>query len=59
MLPQTPALKPTKPLIIELVEANGGSIETKRPENDGNTFVLSEPADRALWKTYTEKGIPI
>jgi hypothetical protein len=45
--------------LIELVEANGGSLETKRPENDGKTFVLSEPADRALWKPYQDKGIPI
>jgi hypothetical protein len=56
---QTPLLKPSKALLTEIVLAHGGSMETKRPENDGQTFVLSDPEDRASWKPYLDKGIPI
>jgi transcription elongation factor len=62
---QTAGLKPTLPLIKDLVTTAGGTVElhsiSKRltVEPGAKTYLISCKEDRATWKAYEEKGVPI
>ncbi|KAG7527331.1 hypothetical protein FFLO_07042 [Filobasidium floriforme] len=61
----TAGLKPTLPLIKDLVTTAGGTVElhsnSKRlnVEPGAKTYLISCKEDRATWKAYEEKGVPI
>jgi len=62
---QTAGLKPTLPLIKDLVTTAGGTVElhsnSKRltVEPGAKTYLISCKEDQATWKAYEEKGVPI
>jgi hypothetical protein len=53
-----------KDALLDAIPAAGGRVEVMKskrtpPENDGKTFVVSNQEDKAVWKPFADKGIPV